>query len=210
MARFGRFTTRGSFGYKLLPTITPGHEIFGVLFFSTFLLELAADYQMTIIRRNNLVFYHIMTVLQYVFLALLFRENIVFNRSKQLLVISIVGVVLGEIVLIVYVQGFNQSPSLIRLITRLLYLYWILTYLRTLLIAENPVPLLSIPMFWFCLGLLVYYICFLQVGIRQYMIDKTPSEALFWYYFSLWFDFLFYLISTYALWLAARQPRYAD
>ena len=175
------------------------------LFCCSLILEIAADYRMLVHQRNNLVYYHVMTVIQYTFLSLLLRNNISFIATKKKIFISIIGVLFCEFLLLGTVQDIYQSPSWIRLISRLLLLYWILSYLKSLLQSDNPIPLLSIPAFWVCLGLLVYFISFLQVGLMNFMIDADDQVAVFWYHFSLWFDALFYLICTYSLWLASKQ-----
>ena len=171
-------------------------------------MELAADYRMIVLHQNNLVFYHLMTLLQYIFLALSFRDVILFTKGKQLILLSIFVICALEALFVsADIQAFTQSPSWLRLMCRTLLLCWILLYLKTLLQSEKPQPLLSIPSFWVCLGILVHFASFLQVGIMRYLIETDRSLALFWYHISIWFDVIFYIICTYALYLAAfRSP----
>ncbi len=169
-------------------------------------LELAADYRMLVFHQNNLVFYHLMTLLQYTFLALSFREVILFPRSKKLILLSIFAVFAVEVIFVsTGFQVLTQSPSFLRLVCRTLLLCWILLYLKTLLQSDKPQPLLAIPGFWVCLGILVHFASFLQVGIMRYLIDTDRPLALFWYHISIWFDVIFYLICAYALYLAASR-----
>ena len=186
--------------------LSPSMKFLFYFFFCSFILEIVADYRVAVYHRNNLAYYHAMTVVQYIFLSLLFRASISSVSVKKSILISIVVVFVCEALLLVTIQHSHQSPSLIRLITRLLLLYWILSYLRSLLNTEDPVPLLSIPVFWVCLGLLVRFISFLQVGLLNYMINTDGKAALFWFHFSVWFDALFYLFCAYALWVASTQP----
>jgi hypothetical protein len=208
--------------WLILSSMTPGAVIgsarfrslplsmrYVVLFFLSSLgLELAADYRMIVLHQNNLVFYHLMTLLHYTFLALSFREVILFPREKKLILLSILVVFAVEITFVsTGFQVFTQSPSFLRLVCRTLLLCWILLYLKTLLQSDRPQPLLSIPSFWVCLGILVHFASFLQVGIMRYLIETDRPLALFWYHISIWFDVVFYLICAYALYLAAfRAP----
>ncbi|MPR34212.1 hypothetical protein [Salmonirosea aquatica] len=169
-------------------------------------MELAADYRMIVLRQNNLIFYHLMTLLQYTFLAFSFREVIFFPWGKKLILLSVLVVFAVEIVFVsTGIQVFTQSPSWLRLMCRTLLLCWILLYLKTLLQSDKPQPLLSIPSFWVCLGILVHFASFLQVGIMRYLIETDRPLALFWYHISIWFDVIFYIICAYALYLAASR-----
>ncbi|MBU1823279.1 MAG: hypothetical protein KKG00_17505, partial [Bacteroidetes bacterium] len=73
--------------------------------------------------------------------------------------------------------------------------------------SSHPQPLLSIPGFWICLGILIHFASLLQVGIMHYLIDTNREMALFWYHFSIWFDVVFYVLCTYALYIAIYRPR---
>jgi hypothetical protein len=169
--------------------------------------EIAADYRMIVFHQNNLVFYHLMTLLNYTFLALSFRKVICFPSGKKLILLSIVLVFTVEIIFIsMGIQALTQSPSWLRLVCRTLLLGWILSYLQTLLQSDKPQPLLSLPHFWVCLGILVHFASFLQVGIMRYLIETDRPLALFWYHISIWFDVIFYIICAYALYLAAFRP----
>lgn len=174
-------------------------------FVITFILEIAADYRMIVQHKNNLIFYHTMTVIQYILLSLYFKHNIAFLKIKNAISLSLYGVVMLEIILVLTAQTLEQSPSWIRLITRLFLLYWILSYLKSLLISQKPLPLLSIPAFWVSLGILIHFMSFLQVGLMRYMILTNRQMALSWYHFSIWFDVLFYLICTYSIYIAICQ-----
>ena len=183
-----------------------------LFFFSALGMELAADYQMIVLHQNNLVFYHLMTLLNYTFLALSFREVIVFPRVKNLILVSLFVVLSLEAAFVAgNIQVLTQSPSWLRLVCRTLLLCWILLYLQTLLRSDEPKPLLSIPSFWVCLGILVFFASFLQVGLMRYLIETDRPLALFWYHISIWFDVIFYLICAYALYLGAfRFPSPSD
>ncbi len=207
---------------SMVPGVVIGIARFGSLplsmryvalfFLSSLGLELAADYRMIALHQNNLVFYHLMTLLNYAFLALSFREVIVLPTKKKLILISLFVVFALEIAFVAgNIQELTQSPSWLRLVCRTLLLCWILLYLQTLLRSDKPKPLLSIPSFWVCLGILVYFASFLQVGLMNYLIKTDRPLALLWYHISIWFDVIFYLICAYALCLGAfRRPSPAD
>jgi len=192
----------GIFNYRKLPLDIKYLTYFFVV---TLILEVAADYQMIVHHKNNLVYYHTMTVCQYTLLTLVLRRNIEVEKTKKMMIVSIYCIFLIELGLIFTLQNLSQSPSLIRLITRILLLYWILCYLQSLLKIEKPAPLLTIPVFWVCIGILIHFISFLQVGLMRYMIETNRQTALFWYHFSIWFDVLFYLICTYSIFLTIYQ-----
>lgn len=192
----------GALSYNKLPFDA---KLLTWFFVVTILLEMSADYFMIVQHKNNLIFYHIMTVIQYVLLSLYLRYNILFLRIKKAIIVSIFVVILIELILVFSVQAWDESPSWIRLLTRLLLLYWILFYLKSLLINERPNPLLSIPAFWVSVGVLVHFMSFLQVGLMRYMILTNRQMALSWYHFSIWFDVLFYLICTYSIYITIGQ-----
>lgn len=188
--------------YKVLPLDL---KIIAWLFWSTFILTILAFYRMLVHHQNNLLFFHVMTLIEFILLSLYLRYNIRFEKIKKFILIAILFTVLFEVIMVFTVQRLEQSPSWLRILTRLFLLYWILFYLRTLLIDENPQPLLKMPAFFVCIGILVYFTSFLQVGLMKYLILENRPLALSWYHFSIWFELSFRLICTYALWLGISQ-----
>ena len=134
----------GVFYYKLLPLDMKYLTYFFIL---TLVFEIGADYAMIVEHKNNLPFYHTMALLQFVFLSLYLRHNIPDGKVQRLIICTIIFVLFLELLLVFTWQPLHQSPSWIRLITRLLLLYWILLYLKSLLGKKELEPLMQLPTF---------------------------------------------------------------
>ncbi len=195
-------TIVGILYYRVLPLDS---RILAWFFFLTLSLELMADYRMIVHHKNNLLYYHIMTIMQFVLLSLYFKYNIVFLRISNDVVYVVFVVCLLEIILLLTFQPFDESPSWIRLISRIFLLYWVLLYFKSLLIEKDTMPLLSIPTFWVCIGICFHFMSFLQVGLMRYLITYDRQLALYWYRFSIWTELIFHLICTYALFIPIRK-----
>lgn len=165
----------------------------------TFILEALADYYLGVLRQNNLFFYHIFIPLQYSALALVFRENFVSSVTKKIVLYSIVFVLVFAILISAFLQSMKEMPFWIILITRLLLLLWVLLYLRELLDVRDPSPLTSIPIFYVCMGILIYIISLFQMGLMRFLIYNKRELATYWLYINLWFDVGFYILSIFPL-----------
>ena len=197
----------GIIEWTILSVLTIG-VVFGVLsfkrlpldmryltffFITTLTLELASDYVMTL-RQRNLYLYHIFIPIQYLYLAIFYKENIDSKFVKIGILASIFFIFITETVFILTIQTLNDSPSLISFITRIILLFWVLIYLLSLLKKEIPVLLVSLPAFWVSIGFLFYFTSIFPTGLMDYLISINRKAAHRWYNLGLWFDVLFYII----------------
>ena len=168
-------------------------------FVLTFILEINADYYMSIFRRNNLFLYHTFIPFQYIPLALFLRENSQSKTIRKWINWSIVLVLITAALFSGFVQSLKEMPFYSLIITRILLLFWALLYLRQLINSKEMGMLSRIPAFWVASGILIYFISFFQMGLMRYLIVNERKLAGFWIYIVLWFDVGFYSLCLYPL-----------
>ena len=168
-------------------------------FILTFILEVNADYYMSVFRRNNLFLYHTFIPFQYVALALFLRENTFSKTIKKWAIGSIILVLITAALFSGFVQNLKEMPFYSLIITRILLLFGALLYLKQLINSKETEVLSRIPAFWVASGMLIYFISFFQMGLMRYLIINDHKLANFWIYIVLWFDVGFYLLCLFPL-----------
>lgn len=168
-----------------------------LLFASSFILELLADIQMVVFHKNNLFYYHLMTICHFIYFSMYFSQR---NKNKLIFIWAVVFVVLAELIMVISgLQTVKHSPSYIRLICKTLLLLYVLDFLNGLIKLDSLFHIELLPEFWVSMSILIYFCNFIILGFLKYLISKDINFALFWYEISIWFDMAFYSTLIYSL-----------
>jgi hypothetical protein len=82
-------------------------------FFITLFLEILADIQMIYWKTNNLAYYHLVCIFQFIVLSLALRHNIGPVTHKKWIVFSIYFVLLAELLLVLTIQNLLILKNLV-------------------------------------------------------------------------------------------------
>lgn len=167
-------------------------RLLGVLLFLTFLVEGYATYLMF---RNtrNLYLYHILTPLQYIIYAFVFRIVIQTTWVKRLITLSAPAFLLTSLLVTLYVQGTAAYNSYGLMLKSFLITCWVLGYFVEVFAKLSLDRLETEPIFWVCTGLLFYSLgSFFLEGLMNYLLLQEHAYTLNLYYASLVMGYLLY------------------
>jgi hypothetical protein len=148
---------------------------------------------------NNLFLYHILTPIQYSFIALLYRDQIQNPRYKKIIIASIPLFILFSLAISGTIQGFSDYNSYALLLKYILTILWILVYLRQLVVAEYYTSLQREPLFWISTALLIHAVGNIFVeGLANYLIANFGNYFTKIYYIYSVLNYMLFLFFTIA------------
>ena len=122
---------------------------------------------------NNLFVYHILTPIQYVFIALIFIDRITNPAVRKSIRISIPAFLFISILISATIQPLDDYNTYALLLKYILTIFWILLLLRQMLNSLSTASLEKDPIFWICTGLLFHSMGNILVeGVANYLINN--------------------------------------
>ena len=147
--------------------------------------------------KNNLFIFHIFTPLEYIILALFFREIIANATVKRLLTYSIPLFIFVAILFTLFIQKLDQSNSGIITLESVIMIFLSLFFLREVLLLQQATVLHKFPLFWIIVGLLFYFTGNLVIeGMLNYVIIHSMQLAKRIYYIGHIFKYLLFISFT--------------
>jgi hypothetical protein len=181
---FYRYTSQAS---VLLPVIA-GVKYYKVLtrpfrfLFCFFIVALLTEIQAEVLRQlhyNNLAGLHVYTVVEFFAFSMLFYWQTLKNSLRLLILFNIlVSIVLA--VINAWFVGLKDHNELSRSYAAISMMVYALVYLYYLFTIDDTRYMKEYPMFWICIGMLVYFAGnALQFSTKMYMIkqDKGLSQG---------------------------------
>jgi hypothetical protein len=145
--------------------------------------------------KNNLFVFHLSTPLEFIILAMLFRNVIVNASVKKFLLLSIPFFVALSIFFALFIQTPDTNNSYVIIIESVILLFLCLFFLREILLLQQVTALHRYPMFWICAGILFYFIGNLVIeGMLNYMIRHSMELAKRSYRFGYIFKYFLFIL----------------
>jgi len=145
--------------------------------------------------KNNLFIFHIFTPLEYVLLALFYRDIIVNSRVKKIISYSIPIFILLAILFSVFIQKPDTSNSTVIMIESVIVIFLSLFFLREVLLLQHATILYRFPLFWISVGILFYFTGNMIIeGLLNYMISHSMQLARRVYHIGHVFKYLLFLL----------------
>lgn len=168
--------------------------------------ELAA-FIMGRIYTSNLPILHVYTLLQFLLVALLFRQFIRQKLHHQIWLTVTILFLCGSIINSLFIQSIWKFNGYARAAESLIVVLFVIGYFYRLLFTEEAkTPLYGIPMFWISTGLMFYFsacfFVFLMSG--DVLIMSSKVFTISWAFHDL-ILIIHYIFLTAALW-PTRQP----
>ncbi|MCA6363096.1 MAG: hypothetical protein IM638_08650 [Bacteroidetes bacterium] len=175
--------------------------------FLAVLTEIAAGIMHEINPENNLPILHIYTLLQFLLIALLFRQFIRKKIHHQIWLTVTLLFLCGSIINSLFIQSIWMFNGYARAAESLIIVLFVIGYFYRLLFNEEAkTPLYSIPMFWISTALMFYFsacfFVFLMSG--DVLIMSSKVFTISWAFHDL-ILIIHYIFLTAALW-PTRQP----
>lgn len=167
-------------------------RLLGFLLLITFLVEGYATYLMLHDTRN-LYLYHLLTPVQYVLYAGVFRMALQTGWVKRLITLSVPAFLLACLLVTLYVQGTSEYNSYALMLKSFFITGWVLCYFVEAFSTLKLGRIETEPMFWVCTGLLFYSLgSFFLEGLMNYLLLQEHAYTLNLYYASLVLGYLLY------------------
>jgi len=145
--------------------------------------------------KNNLFIFHIFTPLEYVLLALFYRDIIVNKIVKKAITWSIPIFILLAILFSLFIQKPDTSNSGMITIESVIIIFLSLFFLREVLLLQHATILYRFPLFWICVGILFYFTGNLVIeGLLNYMINHSMPLARRVYHIGHVFKYLLFIL----------------
>lgn len=145
--------------------------------------------------KNNLFVFHISTPLEYCIIAMMYKQEIVNQRVKKLIVISIPIFFVLCIASALSLQKPNVNNSYMMILESVMIILISLYYFREILLLQQIPVLYRFTMFWISVGILFYYIGNLLIeGMLNYMIAHSIDLARRAYNFGHVFEYLLFTL----------------
>lgn len=128
--------------------------------------------------KNNLFVFHISTPLEYIILALLYRNVIINTRIKKIITASIPVFIILSILFSLFVQRPDVNNSQIVVLESLIMIFLSLYFLREVLLLQQAKSISRFPMFWISVGILSYFTGNVVIeAMLNYLISHSPDLA---------------------------------
>lgn len=156
-------------------------------------------------KRNNLPLLHLHTLLEFLFISLLYREHLSVAWRKY-----IHGLMLAFSLFAIYNSFMLQSWFTFNTYTRVtestLVIMYSLLFMYMLLNTEQKKPLRNIPFFWVNSGFLLYFSGnFFLFLLSNYLASRLPLvNSVSWSFHAI-ILFLLYTFLSSALWIARKR-----
>ena len=173
--------------------------------------SVAAIYLTRVARlNNNLFLFHIYTPLEYLLLALFYRNILSPPMTKDIILFSIPVLIGTSIFFSLFIQKIDRNNSFITIIESTLIIIWALLFFRDILLLHHVTALQRYPLFWINVGILFYFIGSLIIeGMLDYLIKNSMDLARKAYKVGYIFKYILFLLLIAAAWLevfAKRKP----
>ena len=179
-------------------------RLLGLMLLLTLLFEAYAAFLM-FNQVRNLHLFHILTPLQYVCTALIFRCALQTAWYRQAIAYSIPAFLVTSVLISLSVQGPSDYNSYALMLKSLLTTCWVLCYFREIFSSLRLFRLETEPMFWVSTGMLFYALgSFYAEGLMNYLLLQAYPLALYLYYFSVLLGYLLY--GTFVVALVLAKP----
>jgi hypothetical protein len=127
---------------------------------------------------NNLYLFHISTPLEYVLIALMYKNAISGSWLKKLVYWSIPVFVSLCVIFSSFIEKPDTNNSYMVIVESVLLILISLFFLRETLLLQQVGNLKRYPMFWISVGVLAYYLGTLLIeGLYNYMVSKSIELA---------------------------------
>jgi hypothetical protein len=125
--------------------------------------------------------YHIYLPIEYTFLAYFFYLVNQESKIRHFALISIPVFIIFSLIVSVFSSYFRQYPGMNANAEGVLLILWSLYTLFSLNPNENfKIPILQLPLFWICMGILVFHSgTFFYNGLINSILDKQPDLVKF-------------------------------
>src|SRR6476661_8764469 len=195
--------------YVLLFETHKNYKRFILLYLILILVtSVVAFYLMDTPAKNNLVVFHVFTVLEYVVLSVLYYHELENKLFKKAMRFSIPVFVFICILLSAFVQKITVNNSDAIILESILLVCYSLFFLRERLLQPEVPSLLQYPMFWISVGILFYFIGSLLVeGLLNYFMRHAMSLALRLYNLSYIFKYLLFILLTMGVFSEKRAKK---
>ncbi|QDK81831.1 hypothetical protein EXU85_25760 [Spirosoma sp. KCTC 42546] len=128
-----------------------------LLIIVTLIVELMAWFLARLIH-NNLIVYRPFAVIQFILIAIMYRQELVLHKYLIFIFISIVLVATLIDTVVNFSVLLKQYPTTIKSICSLLIIVIVLLYLKNLLNTQTAYSFVDYPLFWISMGWLLFSI----------------------------------------------------
>lgn len=168
-----------------------------------FLVEIVLTYYASL-NQNNRFFFNLTSLVETVFLSVVYYIEIKQRRSRQAILVLLVTY------LITFVYSFEWARFAEYLLTveRLVLLSFVALHFQHILSVMRVPNILAYSMFWVSAGVMVYAAgTFFVFLFSRVTLDSLQGDSNFKWYLSMfrWFTCLFYAILTIALYLRRNE-----
>lgn len=146
------------------------------------------------IYQNSMPVAHVWAIIEYAFYAFIFYLFLNSDRIKKVVIISIAGMLVLEIINLVFFEKITQFPSLILEVSHIIYVIYSLLLFRQMLLFPAERSLFKQSLFWFNIDVLFYATTmFLNFALLSYFIENK-LDGMPLAYFSIVVNFIFYIV----------------
>ena len=140
---------------------------------------------------NNLYLFHIYNPIEFALYSLFFSEIITSKSVKKLILIFIPFFLLISFLLGAYVQKLDVNSSYVVAIESIILIIYSLIFLRQIFIYEIEEKVVNNSLFWFAIGILVYFVGTLFIdGFLDLLMKENLFKARKYYKYGFIFKYL--------------------
>jgi len=176
-------------------------RILSLLIFISVLFEFACLIVGSVFHQNNLIYVHIFTVIEFGFLAYIFKPSAQKVISEKGVLFSIAGFTVFAILNSIFFESTLKYNAFARAIEGVLIIFFILVYFYTLLKSLEIKSLESAPLFWIAVGTLLYFSGGLFIFIFSNYVLPFGSTSLLIWAIHAFLSIVLNLFYTLALWV---------
>lgn len=150
-------------------------QILSMLLFFSIVTEIGVEV-MGVYSINYFVLYHFFTIAEYALITLLLRDGINVVFIRKIMGYSIIFFTGVSLFISLFVQEFEQFPTISNSIEGLLVITWCMLALW-LIDADYEISIFQQPVFWFIISFLIYFAGTISFNaIYNYLLkDKTET-----------------------------------
>ncbi len=165
----------GLFYYKKLKSST--YYILVWLLFFVIVAESIGMYQRRILHIPNVQVYNIITGIEFLVYALIFKKIIRWNVTKKVINVFFIVYPICWLLNMIFIQGFNMFHTYTMSIGSIFMVFLAFSYLYNLFNIEYKFNLLGSPDFWFSIGILFFYAGDMLNSFLIFYVDNVKIIA---------------------------------
>lgn len=143
---------------------------------------------------NSMPVAHVWAIIEFAFFSVIYYSFLNGSGIKRLITFLIPGMLVLEILNLLFLENFAHFPSLILEASHIVYVVYSLLLFRQMLLYPAEQSLFKQSLFWFNINMMFYATTmFLNFALMSYFV-QNKLDAVPLVYFSIVVNFIFYIV----------------